>query len=401
MPTHDVDSQAIFEAYLENIQTFKLDDGNIKEVATNSYSNAILMENGTLYMWGRNGVPGMLCGPYISIYDTLIPRDITSAFSLNEGEQIIEVFLGLNDNYVFTNQSRLFEWGGCNDCNLGACDVEDRGYPKDVTFKMSLAEREEITSFNWYNGQMLILTSEQNVLVWGSNSQGQLGNGTRTSSDIAINIATFFELNINESIEKVSLSNTHSAAITNEGRLFMWGWNSSGELGDGTNDYSLVPLDITENIPLDNAETIIEVGLGFHMTTILTSIGRVFTFGSNGFGQLGNNSDVASNIPIDITSGFNLDIDEKIIKLIIEGVTCLAITDKGNLYGWGNNESSLLGINTENNVLAPINITEEMNFEEETYLQITIGNEYIIIITEDEVLISGNKTFDLVIDYTQ
>jgi alpha-tubulin suppressor-like RCC1 family protein len=76
----------------------------------------------------------------------------------------------------------------------------------------------------------VVLTSSGAVLAWGDNFYGQLGNGTTTSSNIAVRT----NLLVGLTLKAVSAGCFDSYALTTSGRLLAWGINGSGELGDGS-----------------------------------------------------------------------------------------------------------------------------------------------------------------------
>src|SRR5690554_6920509 len=91
-----------------------------------------------------------------------------------------------------------------------------------------------------------------------------------------------------ETIIQVSLDEYHSAALTSSGRLFTWGSNYKGELGDGTNSNRSTPTEITNRFSLATGDKIIQVSLGRYHSAALTSSGRLFTWGNNYNGRLGD-----------------------------------------------------------------------------------------------------------------
>ena len=128
-----------------------------------------------------------------------------------------------------------------------------------------------------------------------------------------------FNLAVGEIIISISTGEFHSAALTSEGRLFTWGRNAFGQLGDGTTIDKHVPTDITNKFNLATGETITSFSLGFHHSLALTSAGRIFTWGNNSSGQLGDGTTVDKNVPTDITSQFNLVVGESILSASLGG----------------------------------------------------------------------------------
>jgi alpha-tubulin suppressor-like RCC1 family protein len=80
------------------------------------------------------------------------------------------------------------------------------------------------------NGQSVAILTNGTVWAWGDNDRGQLGNGTRTNSDVPLRVDVPKEV----SFAAVSSGGFASYAIDGSGRLWVWGDNRSGELGTGS-----------------------------------------------------------------------------------------------------------------------------------------------------------------------
>ena len=107
---------------------------------------------------------------------------------------------------------------------------------------------------------------------------------------------------------KIYTGGNHSAGITSDGRIYTWGSNMDGQLGGGIaiRSFRTTPIDITKHFNLSDGENIIDLSLGYNHTAALTNKGRIFTWGDNNFGQLGFYSSNRYTSPIDITNKFNL-----------------------------------------------------------------------------------------------
>ncbi|MFA6661892.1 MAG: InlB B-repeat-containing protein, partial [Bacilli bacterium] len=105
----------------------------------------------------------------------------------------------------------------------------------DITSLFDLYEGEKVINIFYSSEHSAVITSMGRVFTWGKNSHGQLGNGTETEEVYPIEITSQFNLLEGESVDNISFaSDTNTGAITSMGRVFMWGGNSHGELGDGT-----------------------------------------------------------------------------------------------------------------------------------------------------------------------
>lgn len=93
-----------------------------------------------------------------------------------------------------------------------------------------VAEGETVIQTEMGGLHSAVLTSQGRVFTWGWNHQGQLGDGSVVNRHRPVDITERFSLLGNEQILRLSLGGAHSAALTTQGRVFLWGWNAMGNL---------------------------------------------------------------------------------------------------------------------------------------------------------------------------
>jgi alpha-tubulin suppressor-like RCC1 family protein len=120
--------------------------------------------------------------------------------------------------------------------------------------------------------------------AWGSNSLGQLGDGTTTNKNIPTQIGTATDWKI------VAGGLDHSLAIKNNGTLWAWGNNSSGQLGNGSTTRSTIPIQIGTA-----TDWKMIVG-GTNFSIALKNNGTLWAWGLNNMGQLGDGTTINKNI---------------------------------------------------------------------------------------------------------
>jgi alpha-tubulin suppressor-like RCC1 family protein len=152
----------------------------------------------------------------------------------------------------------------------------------------------------------------------------------------------------------VSAGREHSLALKKDGTVWSWGKNTQGQLGDGSVEHSLTPVQV------NNLEVIISIAAGSDHSLALKSDGTVWAWGDNDFGQLGNNSDVQQNTPVQVqqTSGAPLD---SVIFVAAGGYHSLALKNDGSVWVWGNNEFGQLGDNSTTTKFQALQLTSLNN----------------------------------------
>ena len=275
---------------------------------------------------------------------------------LHQGEIITQITFGGGHSSAITSLGRIFTWGRNDSGQLGDGTTTNRSTPTEITSQFNLSEGETITqiSLGFYHSSAI--TSLGRIFTWGRNSNRQLGDGTTTDRYIPTEITSQFNLSEGETITQISLGESHSSAITSEGRVFTWGRNDSGQLGDGTTTGRYTPIEITSQFNLSEGETITQISLDGTHSSAITSEGRVFTWGRNDYGQLGDGTHdyfVAHSTPIEITNQFELNAGEIIIQIFLGGGASSAIASSGRIFTWGDNTEGQLGDGTTTDRYTP------------------------------------------------
>jgi hypothetical protein len=126
--------------------------------------------------------------------------------------------------------------------------------------------------------------------AWGLNTFGQLGDGTTTSSDTPVKV----QLPPGTRVTSMRAGCGHTLALTTTGHVLAWGYNNDGELGDGTTTSSLTPVKV--KLPPGTEVKAIRAGC-FH-SLALTTAGHVLAWGFGLLGQLGNGGTTSSDLPV-------------------------------------------------------------------------------------------------------
>ncbi len=322
----------------------------VSEIIAGSIESIILYAKWDVNQWDLTYV----------VFDAYDPL---TEIPLSYGETIIDLALGADHTIALTSEGRVFSWGLNLFGRLGDGTYEDSLTPVEITDNFNLNDGEKIVSIDAGNDSSIALSSDGRVFTFGYNSYGQLGNVTTTPSSTPTEITSNFSLNTGEVIESVFMGGENGAVLTSEGRIFTWGDNSQGQLGNGTTTLSSTPLDITSEFLLVFGETILDVSINNKHYLIYTSDNRVFSWGLNNNGQVGNGSITSANRPVDITSRFSFDSSETIVSISSGSFHSALVTSFGDIFLWGLNSYGQLGNDSTTNSSVPISIYDEIKFE--------------------------------------
>jgi alpha-tubulin suppressor-like RCC1 family protein len=174
--------------------------------------------------------------------------------------------------------------------------------------------------------------------AWGNNANGELGNNSTTSSDVLVPVSGL------TSVYAVAGGQYSGYGLASDGTLWAWGSNAYGQLGNNTTTNSNVPVQVPG---LTSVTAIAGGGYGGYA---LRSDGTVWDWGFNAYGQLGNTSTTNSYVPVQVTGLTS-------VTAIASGVASgYALRSDGTVWAWGYNSNGELGNNTTTNSDVPVQV---------------------------------------------
>ena len=253
---------------------------------------------GRIFVWGMNYYGELGIGKQ---QPQPTPTELTPNFELEAGEQIIDLVFGGSHALALTTHHRVFSWGAGEYGQLGNMSmVRSLLLPNEITSYFPLLEQEVVVKVFAGGGQSGAITSLNRVFVWGYNFYGQLGDGTKTNQTIPTLLPDSFQLAQDEVITQLWFGSNHTAALTSNNRLFTWGWNSQGQLGHNHTNNEMNPTEITASFQLEEDEYFVDITLNYQHSGLFTSKGRIFTWGANNDGQLGDGSTISKWSPFEL-----------------------------------------------------------------------------------------------------
>ena len=198
---------------------------------------------------------------------------------------------------------------------------------------INVYERLSFNSVSLGKSHSLILRNGE-AFSFGENIFGELGDGTTTDRCSPIQIGGVL---VGKEIVSISVGYKHSLALDSDRKVYAWGWNSYGKLGDGTTFDRHSPIQVSEGSILEG-KNIISVSAGYEYSLALDSDGNVYAWGWNGYGQLGDGTTTEKYPPIQVGGAL---VGKEIVSISAGLSHSLALDSDGNVYAWGWNSSPI------------------------------------------------------------
>ncbi len=294
------------------------DTKNIVAIAAGYTHSLALQSDGTLLSWGRDN-DGQLG-------DDTAPADKHTPVSVSTANNIIAIAAGGNTSFALKSNGTLLSWGSDIIGQLGD-DSTIANKPTPV----AVSGANNIIAIAAGGLFALALKSDGTLLSWGQDTNGQLGD----DSTIA-NKPTPVPVSGASDVISIAAGSDFSLAIKSDGTLLSWGSDTEGKLGDDAT-IANKPTPVT----VRGANSIVAIAASGNFSLALKSDGTLLSWGSDFFGELGDDTASASKpTPVPVSNANN------IVAIAAGSIHSLALKSDGTLLSWGGNNRGQIGNGT-------------------------------------------------------
>lgn len=247
----------------------------------------------------------------------------------------------------------VYSWGEGATGALGTGSLRDEHLPVKINFP-GLNTSIKFINAGYFHAAAI--SKKGHLYTWGVGSEGQLGH----KSNMNINSPKKVDFFEEGEAAFVSCGMFHTGCIDEKGFFYSWGGNKNGQLGHGDYDDRNFPT----LVKFFKNFCVVYINFGSNTSFVITEEGKVFSFGSNLNGKLAGSGlfeleTLQSNsFPTPLESQLSIsriagDIGEdlentRIYHIATSNQFCMALTNKGILLTWGNNNNGCLGRNDRN-----------------------------------------------------
>lgn len=308
--------------------------------------------------WG-NGLQGQL--GHGSNTNQPLPK-LVEAFQLDDNDAVFQCSCGSSHTACVTVAGKLFTWGRTQDNRLGyggeGGSCLDQSIPKDI-------EGLRVSRVACGEFHTLALTQDGKVYSWGKNTRGQCGRPNQypdKDDDVWAHRQATPPLNVGPieqgfpndcRIVEVDCGKQHSLALSQDGTVYVWGYGGEGQLGLGTDtmrEKSVASVPTAISPEMFGNKRVVHIAAGSQFSAAVTEDGKLYTWGSDQYGQLGHGKESWSVASPKVVRG--------LLRYPVAQVACgqyhmAAITQSHEVFTWGYGREGQLGHGTRTDVPVP------------------------------------------------
>ena len=269
----------------------------------------------------------------------------------------LEIFLGQSFVIARKSNSALWSWGRNSNGSLGDGTLTNRSSPVAVVGGHQFSS---VALGRYFADYTIARKSDAKLWSWGRNTYGNIGDGTTTNrvSPVAVIGNHIFNL--------MEAGYFHSIAIKYDSRLWSWGDNTYGQLGDGTRTSRSSPVAVI------GGHLFVSAKAGLYYTMARKSNSTLWSWGYNTYGQLGDGTTTHRSSPVAVIGG------HLFISVETQQQHTIARKSNGTLWSWGNNTYGQLGVGNTTNRSSPVAVIGGHSFT-----SVAVGLNHTIALKAD------------------
>ena len=289
---------------------------------------------GAIYGWGHNhrGQLGGVDGAKVKIPSQCEALSVLRPIQLVGGEQTL---------FAVTAEGKVYATGYGAGGRLGIGGTDSICSPTLLeSIQHAFIKKVAVNSGGKH---CLALSSEGDVFSWGEGDDGKLGHDNKNSCDRP----RVVEALRGKDISDISCGGAHSAAITSSGELYTWGKGRYGRLGHGDSDDQTKPK-LVEAL-LGHRVIDVACGSGDAQTLCITDDDNVWSWGDGDYGKLGRGGSDGCKVPMKVESLAGLGA----MKVECGSQFSVCLTRSGSVFTWGKGDYHRLGHGSDDHVRRP------------------------------------------------
>ena len=385
-------SNSVWRRYSVSIKSTKFDQvtvnlATIKQISSGNQHNCAIASDSQAYCWGNNSFSqlGNNASANSSVPVSVYAGGVFSGKTIKS----ISTSAGSFHTCAIASNDLAYCWGRNDSNQLGDGTANNSNIPVAVNTSGVLSGK-TIKAISAGSFHTCAIASNDLAYCWGSNYFGQFGNGTNTNSSVPVAVSTSGLLS-GKTIKDISVGDNHTCVLASDNQVYCWGYGSYGQLGNNVKSNSYNPVAVITS-GVFSGKTIKSISAGGNHTCAIASDDLAYCWGQGDVGQLGNNSNTDSSVPVAVTISGALN--GKTVKSISSGFNggCVVASDDKS-YCWGQNNAGQLGNGQNYNIAVPVATTTSGVLNGKTIKSVSSSNNHACAVsTEGQVYCWGNNS---------
>ncbi|TYK49340.1 RCC1-like domain-containing protein [Actinomadura decatromicini] len=313
----------------------------VRAVAGGGRHSLAVKGDGTVVAWGANDHGQLGDG---TTRDSRVPVPVLAPDG-QDGHlgDVVAVSANTDFSMALRRDGTVVTWGVGASGQRGTGDRESPLYPTTVKSPDGERPLSGITAIAADGRTELALRRNGQVLAWGANTFGMVGDGTREDRALPVPVRGLYGAGRLNGVVRVAVGGQHGLALLNDGRVAAWGHNDLGQLGDGTRQDRLTPTLVSGVEGEGHLGGVIALAAAEKNNYALRKDGTVVAWGNNTAGQLGDGTLTLRTSPVHVVDE---DGDGKLrgaAQVFAGEAYGAAILTDGTPLTWGAGGSGQLG----------------------------------------------------------
>ncbi|WP_315850896.1 MULTISPECIES: RCC1 repeat- and reductase domain-containing protein [Candidatus Kuenenia] len=280
--------------------------------------------DGTVWAWGHNDDGHLGDRTYTNRSSPVKVTDLSGAIAVAGGD---------SHSLALKSDGTVWAWGANWYGQLGD------GTTADSTTPVQVSNLSDVIAIAGGDNHSLALKYDGTVWAWGENAYGKLGDETETNRTAPVQVGSLSNVNA------IAVGDQHSLALKSDGTVWAWGNNEGGQLGDGTTTNRNTPIQVNFY-----GQYITTIAAGYKHNLAVDSEGYAWAWGYGWDGQLGDGANADSYIPVQV-------IGLRFVTAIVAGDWhSIAVKSDGTVWAWGYNGDGELGDGTTSSRSTPAQV---------------------------------------------
>ncbi len=270
---------------------------DVKAIAGGSSHKAALKEDGTVWAWGYNYLGQLGDNTWINRYT---PVQVLGPGGVGSLTGVIAITAGKDHTVALKDDGTVWTWGDNTNGKLGDNTTTNRNTPVQVKGAGGVGFLTDVIAVGAGEEHTLALKDDGTVWAWGDNNEGQLGDDTTEDRWTPVQVLGPGGTDFLGDVTAIAGGGFFTVALKKDGTVWTWGNNEEGQMGDDTTMERHTPVQVLGPGGTGVLKNVLAVTAGYRFTATLKNDGTVWAFGSNWTGQLGDNTSTLSETPVQV-----------------------------------------------------------------------------------------------------